>query len=128
MSLVVLLEFIGIVLGITVVILIVALAAIFIIDGINTPNFKNFRVIRVYDSRYTIGYTNIFGRWRDNLFKYTNKDCINVQNRNGNVIESIKVLSYYLNQQSTSKTVEDIINLVHRSKITTKLIIKTYKL
>lgn len=102
--------------------------AIYLINLVDIPNFRELRLTRVCDERYIISYTNMYGRWRDNLFNCTDDiGNIRIVNREGDVIEKIQILSCYKDAYDARLTIDQLLNAVRRSKESKRTVIKTYR-
>lgn len=67
--------------------------AIYLMNLVNIPNFRKLRITKVCNERYIINYTNMYGRWRNNLYNCTDDiGDIRVHNREGDVIERVQLL------------------------------------
>lgn len=100
----------------------------YLIGLVNVPNFRELRLTKVYDERYIINYTNMYGRWRDNLYNCTDDiGDIRVYNREGDVIERIQILSYYRDEYDARLTIDRLLNAVRKSKESKRTVIKTYR-
>lgn len=102
--------------------------AIYLMNLVDIPNFRELRLTRVCDERYIISYTNMYGKWRDNLFNCTdNIGNIRIVNREGDVIEKIQILSCYKDAYDARLTIDRLLNAVRRSKESKRTVIKTYR-
>lgn len=102
--------------------------AMYLIGLVNIPNFRKLRITKVCDERYIINYTNMYGRWRNNLYNCTDDigDII-VHNCEGDVIERIQILSYYRDEYDARLTIDRLLNAVRKSKESKRTVIKTYR-
>lgn len=120
-----LLGFIVVCIGVT---LSLAFLVVYLIDLIDTPNFRELRLTKVHEEKYIISYTNKYGRWRDNLFDCTDAvGNIRVYNLTGDVIDKIQVLSCYRDEYDARLTIDRLLNAVRRSKESKRTIIKTFR-
>ena len=100
----------------------------YLIGLVNVPNFRELRLTKVCDERYIINYTNMYGRWRDNLYNCTdNIGDIRIHNCEGDVIERIQILSYYRDEYDARLTIDRLLNAVRKSKESKRTVIKTYR-
>ena len=100
----------------------------YLIGLVNVPNFRELRLTKVYDERYIINYTNMYGRWRDNLYNCTDDiGDIRIHNCEGDVIERIQILSYYRDEYDARLTIDRLLNAVRKSKESKRTVIKTYR-
>lgn len=102
--------------------------AMYLIGLVNIPNFRKLRITKVCDERYIINYTNMYGRWRNNLYNCTDDiGDIRVHNCEGDVIERIQILSYYRDEYDARLTIDRLLNAVRKSKESKRTVIKTYR-
>lgn len=100
----------------------------YLIGLVNVPNFRGLRLTKVCDERYIINYTNMYGRWRDNLYNCTDDiGDIRIHNCEGDVIERIQILSYYRDEYDARLTIDRLLNAVRKSKESKRTVIKTYR-
>lgn len=100
----------------------------YLINLVNVPNFRELRLTKVCEEKYIISYTNMYGKWRNNLFDCTdNIGNIKIYNHAGDVIDKIQVLSCYRDSYDARLTIERLLNAVRRSKESKRTIIKTFK-
>lgn len=101
---------------------------IYLINLVNVPNFRELRLTKIHDERYIINYTNMYGRWRDNLYDCTDDiGDIRIHNHEGDVIEKIQILSCYRDEYDARLTIDRLLNAVRRSKESRRTVIKTYR-
>ena len=100
----------------------------YLINLVNVPNFRELRLTKIHDGRYIISYTNMYGRWRDNLYDCTDDiGDIRIHNHEGDVIEKIQILSYYRDEYDARLTIDRLLNAVRKSKESKRTVIKTYR-
>jgi hypothetical protein len=100
----------------------------YLINLVNVPNFRELRLTKVCEEKYIISYTNMYGKWRNNLFDCTdNIGNIKIYNHAGDVIDKIQVLSCYRDSYDARLTIDRLLNAVRRSKESKRTIIKTFK-
>lgn len=100
----------------------------YLIGLVNVPNFRELRLTKVCEEKYIISYTNMYGKWRNNLFDCTdNIGNIKIYNHAGDVIDKIQVLSCYRDSYDARLTIDRLLNAVRRSKESKRTIIKTFK-
>ena len=100
----------------------------YLIGLVNVQNFRELRLTKVCDERYIINYTNMYGRWRDNLYNCTDDiGDIRIHNCEGDVIERIQILSYYRDEYDARLTIDRLLNAVRKSKESKRTVIKTYR-
>ena len=100
----------------------------YLIGLVNVPNFRELRLTKVCDEMYIINYTNMYGRWRDNLYNCTDDiGDIRIHNCEGDVIERIQILSYYRDEYDARLTIDRLLNAVRKSKESKRTVIKTYR-
>lgn len=105
-----------------------AFLVVYLIDLIDAPNFRKLRLTKVCEEKYIISYTNMYGKWRNNLFDCTdNIGNIKIYNHAGDVIDKIQVLSCYRDSYDARLTIDRLLNAVRRSKESKRTIIKTFK-
>lgn len=122
------LELLGIVAVCIGVTLSFAFLVVYLIDLIDAPNFRKLRLTKVCEEKYIISYTNMYGKWRNNLFDRTdNIGNIKIYNHAGDVIDKIQVLSCYRDSYDARLTIDRLLNAVRRSKESKRTIIKTFK-
>lgn len=122
------LELLGIVAVCIGVTLSFAFLVVYLIDLIDAPNFRKLRLTKVCEEKYIISYTNLYGKWRNNLFDCTdNIGNIKIYNHAGDVIDKIQVLSCYRDSYDARLTIDRLLNAVRRSKESKRTIIKTFK-
>lgn len=102
--------------------------AIYLMNLVNIPNFRKLRITKVCNERYIINYTNMYGRWRNNLYNCTDDiGDIRVHNREGDVIERVQILSYYRDEYDARLTIDRLLNAVRKSEESRRTVIKTYR-
>jgi hypothetical protein len=122
------LELLGIVAVCIGVTLSFAFLVVYLIDLIDAPNFRKLRLTKVCEEKYIISYTNMYGRWRDNLYNCTDDiGDIRIHNCEGDVIERIQILSYYRDEYDARLTIDRLLNAVRKSKESKRTVIKTYR-
>lgn len=122
------LELLGIVAVCIGVTLSFAFLAVYLIDLIDAPNFRKLRLTKVCEEKYIISYTNMYGKWRNNLFDCTdNIGNIKIYNHAGDVIDKIQVLSCYRDSYDARLTIDRLLNAVRKSKESKRTIIKTFR-
>lgn len=122
------LELLGIVAVCIGVTLSFAFLVVYLIDLIDAPNFRKLRLTKVCEEKYIISYTNMYGKWRNNLFDCTdNIGNIKIYNHAGDVIDKIQVLSCYRDSYDARLTIDRLLNAVRKSKESKRTIIKTFK-
>jgi hypothetical protein len=105
-----------------------AFLVVYLIDLIDAPNFRELRLTKVCEEKYIISYTNMYGKWRNNLFDCTdNIGNIKIYNCAGDVIDKIQVLSCYRDSYDARLTIDRLLNAVRKSKESKRTIIKTFK-
>lgn len=105
-----------------------AFLVVYLIDLINTPNFRELRLTKVCEEKYIISYTNMYGKWRNNLFDCTdNIGNIKIYNHAGDVIDKIQILSCYRDSYDARLTIDRLLNAVRKSKDSKRTIIKTFR-
>jgi len=122
------LELLGIVAVCIGVTLSFAFLVVYLIDLIDAPNFRKLRLTKVCEEKYIISYTNMYGKWRNNLFDCTdNIGNIKIYNHAGDVIDKIQVLSCYRDSYDARLTIDRLLNAVRKSKESKRTIIKTFR-
>ena len=122
------LELLGIVAVCIGVTLSFAFLVVYLIDLIDAPNFRKLRLTKVCEEKYIISYTNMYGKWRNNLFGCTdNIGNIKIYNHAGDVIDEIQVLSCYRDSYDARLTIDRLLNAVRKSKESKRTIIKTFR-
>lgn len=105
-----------------------AFLVVYLINLIDAPNFRKLRLTKVCEEKYIISYTNMYGKWRNNLFDCTdNIGNIKIYNHAGDVIDKIQVLSCYRDSYDARLTIDRLLNAVRKSKESKRTIIKTFR-